>query len=198
MKKLAPLFLLMLICGLAFQACSDSETYADLLDKERRGIDQFIKTNKIKVLTASEFEKNGNKTDVNANEYVQFSNGVYMQIVNYGTGEDSIKDRDVITVRFVEYDILRKDTSLTNYNMPLWVDVYDYTISGSTSSGRFRQGWLMNAYESSQVPEGWLVPLQYIKSGAEVKLIVPSKVGHNQAMQYVYPFYYHLRRIQVY
>ncbi|NDV81176.1 DUF4827 domain-containing protein [Bacteroides sp. 51] len=198
MKKLVSLFLLMLTCGLAFQACSDSKTYAEMLEEEKDAINNFIKTNKIKVISASEFEKNDNKTNVDENEYVQFSNGVYMQIVNYGTGKDSIKSRDVITVRFVEYDILTEDTTLTNYAWPTWLDVFDYTISGTTAYGQFRQGGLMYYnYQSSQVPEGWLVPLQYIKSGAEVKLIVPSKVGHTNAMQYVYPFYYHLRRIQV-
>ena len=197
MKKIILLFLLILACGLAFQSCSDSKTYAEMLEEEKDAINKFIGTNKIKVISASEFEKNGNKTNASENEYVQFSNGVYMQIINYGAGEDSIKNRDVVTVRFVEYDILKEDTIITNYALPTWLDVFDYTISGTTVYGRFRQGLLAQYYETTQVPEGWLVPLQYVKSGAEVKLIVPSKVGHADAMQYVYPFYYHLRRIQV-
>lgn len=201
MKKLVSLFLLMLTCVLAFQSCSDSKTYAEMLEEEKDAINKFIKTNKIKVISASEFEKNGNKTSTEENEYVQFSNGVYMQIVKSGKvdGEkDSIKSRDVVTVRFVEYDILKEDTLLTNYALPTFLDVFDYTISGTTAYGQFRQGLLPQYYETTQVPEGWLVPLQYIKPiDAEVKLIVPSKVGHSNAMQYVYPYYYHLRRIQV-
>lgn len=196
MKKIIPLFFLLLVCGLVFQACNDSESYADMLEKEKRAISKFIKDNDITVISASEFEKNDNKTDVSKNEYVQFSNGAYMQIVEVGTG-DSIRNRDVVTVRFVEYDIMLGDTTLTNYSLPTWLDVFDYTVSGTTSYGQFRQGLLAENYETSQVPEGWLVPLQFIKSGARVKIIVPSKIGHSSAMQYVYPYFYDLRRIQV-
>lgn len=200
MKKLISLFLLALIGGLAFQSCSDSKTYAEMLEDEKRAINRFISDNNITVISAAEFETNGNKTDTTKNEYVQMSNGVYMQIVNPGVGTDAdtIKSRDVITVRFVEYDIMDQDTSVANFHLPQMLDVFDYTVSGTTAYGQFRQGALFEAYETSQVPEGWLVPLRFIKSkNARVKLIVPSKVGHSIAMQYVYPYYYDLRRIQV-
>jgi hypothetical protein len=196
MKKLVSLFLLSLICGLAFQACSDSKTYAEMLEDEKNAINEFIKKNKINVITAETFEKNGNKTSTEKNEYVQFSNGVYMQIVNEGKG-DSIRTRDVITIRFVEYNVLTRDTTLANYTLPQMLDVFDYTLSGTTAYGQFRQGMLSQWYDTTQVPEGWLVPLRFIQGGARVKLIVPSKVGHNTAMQNVYPFYYDLRRITI-
>jgi hypothetical protein len=194
MKKI--ISLLLLTCGLVFQACSDTITYAEQLEDEKYAINTFIKKKNIKVITAGEFEKKGNETDLVTNEYVQFSNGVYMQIADKGKG-DSIKTRDVITVRFVEYDILAEDTTLANYTLPQMLDVFDYTVSGTTAYGQFRQGLLPQWYETTKVPEGWLVPLQFVKSGANVKLIVPSKVGHDTAMQYVYPFYYDLRRITV-
>lgn len=197
MKKIISLFLLSLTCGLVFQACNDSETYAEMLEEEKDAINKFIRKHGIKVITAEEFEKNDNETDTATNEYVQFSNGVYMQIVDKGTGLDSIRTRDVITVRFVEYDILTEDTTLANYTYPQMLDVFDYTVSGTTAYGQFRQGLLYEAYSTTKVPEGWLVPLQFVKSGARVKLIVPSKVGHDTAMQYVYPFFYDLRRITV-
>jgi hypothetical protein len=196
MKKIVSLFLLSLACGLAFQACSDSKTYAEMLEEEKDAINKYIKKNNIKVITAGEFEKKGNETSAEANEYVQFSNGVYMQIVDKGDG-DSIRTRDVITVRFVEYNILTGDTTLANYTLPQMLDVFDYTISGTTAYGQFRQGMLLQWYDTTQVPEGWLVPLRFIQGGARVKLIVPSKVGHNTAMQKVAPFYYDLRRITI-
>lgn len=203
--------MLALTCGLVFQACSDSKSYAEMLEEEKDAINKYIKDHNIKVITASEFEKSGNKTnsDPSVNEYVQLSNGVYMQIVDYGDPDpkaDSIKTRDIITVRFVEYDIISGDTtSASNWYIPDYLDVFDYTISGTSSYGIFKTtedgvilSKLANTYESTQVPEGWLTPMQYIKSGARVKLIVPSKVGHTVAMQYVYPYYYDLRRITVY
>jgi hypothetical protein len=198
MKKILLLSLLSLICGLAFQACDGSKTYAEMLEEEKDAINKFIRKNNIKVITAGEFEKKGNTTDTVTNEYVQFSNGVYMQIVYKGdAGADSIKTRNVILVRFVEYDILAEDTTLANYTLPQMLDAFDYTVSGTTGYGQFRQGLLPQWYETTQVPEGWLVPLQFVKSGARVKLIVPSKVGHATAIQSVSPFYYDLRRITV-
>lgn len=199
MKKLISLFLLLLTCSFAFQGCSDTKTYAEMLEEEKDAINKFIKANNIKVISASEFEKNGNVTNLSENEYVQFSNGTYVQIVDPGTETaDSIKSRDVITVRFVEYDILKGDTTVaTNYIYPQMLDVFDYTTSGTSVYGQFRWGSLPDTYESTQVPEGWLVPLLYVKTNSRVKLIVPSKVGHNYAMQQVYPYYYDLRKITV-
>jgi hypothetical protein len=169
-----------------------------MLEEEKDAINKFIKKNNIKVITAREFEQKDNKTDTSDNEYVQLSNGVYMQIVEgYKTDTDSIKSRDVITVRFVEYDILAEDTTLANYTLPQMLDVFDYTISGTTAYGQFRQGLMANWYQTTKVPEGWLVPLRFISSEARVKLIIPSKVGHDTALQYVYPYYYDLRRITV-
>jgi len=197
MKKITLLFLLALGCSALFQACSDSKTYAEMLEDEKRAISKFIKDNKIKVINASEFEKNGNVTDLDDNEYVQLSNGVYMQIVNKGNGVDSFKTRDVVTVRYMEYDIMKEDTASTNIYWAEWLDVFDYTISGTTAYGQFRQGALGNDHgNTTQVPEGWLTPLRFITNGARVKLIVPSKVGHSEAMQYVTPYYYDLTRIK--
>lgn len=45
-------------------------------------------------------------------------------------------------------------------------------------------------------PAGWLVPMPYIRNRAHVRLIVPSKMGHQAAMQNVYPFYYDIKKYQ--
>lgn len=201
MKKLIPLSLFLLVCCVAFHSCSKSESYADMLNKERRAINKFIEENGIVEITVAEFEEDTvtkcPPEFPDYNEYVRFSNGVYMQIVDRGDG-DTIANRDVISVRFMEYDILGGDTTgLSNFDSPYLLDVFDYTISGTTVYGKFRQGSIWNNYQSAQVPSGWLVPLQYINSNARVKLIVPSKMGHTIASQYVYPYFYDLRRIKI-
>ena len=202
MKKLIPLFLLLLTIGYVSQSCSDSKTYAEQMEDERRAISKFISQHNIKVISAEEFEKSGYKTDTTKNEYVQMGNGVYMQIYDKGSVgvvEDSIRDRDVVTVRFMEYDIMVGDTTYaSNYYIPHLVDVFDYTLSGTTAYGQFRQGMMYQTYGYSDVPEGWLTPLRYIGNKARVKLIVPHKVGHREAMETtVKPYYYDLRRIQL-
>mgnify|MGYP000349755906 CR=1 FL=1 len=55
----------------------------------------------------------------------------------------------------------------------------------------FTQGYML-IYHGSSVPAGWLVALNYIRNGAHVKLIVPSKMGQSDAMRDVHPYYYDL------
>lgn len=201
MKKLISLCLFFLACCVAFQSCSKSESYADMLNKERKAINKYIDENGIVEISLADFEKDTvtrcPPDYPDYNEYVQFSNGVYMQIVDRGDG-DTIASRDVISVRYMEYDILEGDTTaLSNFDSPYMLEVFDYTISGTTAYGKFRKGNILYNYNSAQVPSGWLVPLQYVNSNARVKLIVPSKMGHTIASQYVYPYFYDLRRIKI-
>lgn len=205
MKKLTLLFLFSLVCGIAFQACDNTKTYAEQLADEKKAIKKYIEKENINVISVEEFEKD-TITDVKKNEYVLFPEGLYMQIVDRGNG-DTIQNRKMITVRQMEYDIMNKDTTnASNFDVAPQPDDFYYTISGSSIYGQFDKGsWLPNFYakyvtsssEMLKVPTGWLIPLRYIKDNAHVKLIVPSKIGHAYAMQYVYPYYYDLRRIQV-
>jgi hypothetical protein len=212
MKRFSILFLTVLLVsgGALFQACEDTETYAELLEAERNAINKFVKENNIKTISREEFEKD-TLTNGEENEYVVFSNGVYLQIVDRGNGP-SPKDRDEILIRFIEYDIFIGDTTqasnvLNPYyeSLNLYPDAFYYTvIPGSSSYGNFVIGEgagigfnMYNTYGSTAVPSGWIIPLSYIKSGAHVKLIVPSKMGHATAQQYVYPYFYDIRKILI-
>ena len=199
MKKLVLLFLSLLAFSFAFQACDDSKTYAEMLEEEDDAIAAFIRDNDIQVISQTEFFNNDSTTDVNKNEYVQLSSGVYMQIVDKGSDNlaDTVKNNDLILVRFMEYSILDKDTSLSNLNSVETVDEFKYTITSSSIAAIFTQGYMYSVYGPS-VPAGWLVPLPYVRDMAHVKLIVPSKMGHSTAMQYVYPYFYDIKKYQIY
>ena len=208
MKKLVLLFLSLLAFNFAFQACDDSKTYAEMLEEEDDAIAAFIRDNDIQVISQTEFFNNDSTTDVSKNEYVQLSSGVYMQIVKKGIEDedgnllnpnDTVKNNDLILVRFMEYSILDKDTSLSNLNAVETVDEFKYTVTSSSIAGIFTSGIFLATYGSSYtaVPAGWLVPLEYVRDGAHVRLIVPSEMGHNPAMQYVYPYYYDIRKYQI-
>ena len=80
MKKLVFLFLSLLTAGSLFQACDNSKTYAEMLEDEKNAVNKFIKDSAINVISLEEFERD-TITDLSRNEYVAFSNGVYMQIV---------------------------------------------------------------------------------------------------------------------
>jgi FKBP-type peptidyl-prolyl cis-trans isomerase len=213
MKRFSMLFLTVLLCGggaALFEACEDTKTYAELLETEKNAIDKFVKENNIKTILQEEFEKD-TFTNVDKNEYVVFPNGLYLQIVDRGNGEKP-KNRDEILIRFIEHDIFSGDTTqasnvLNPYyeSLTLYPDAFYYTVTSSSSyGGKFVIGEgagigfnMYNTYGSTAVPTGWIIPLFYIKSGAHVKLIVPSKIGHSTAQQSVYPYFYDIRNILI-
>ena len=198
MKKLTLFFLSLLACGLAFQACDNTKTYAEMLEEEKDAIKAFIKDNNIKVISQTEFYRNDSTTDVNKNEYVQLASGVYMQIIDKGSTNlaDTVKPNDRILVRFSEYSLMDKVVTLSNLDYVEVVDEFNYRVTSSSIAGQFTQGMML--YYGTSVPAGWLVPLAYVRDGACVKLIVPSKMGHSSAMQSVYPYYYYIQKYQIY
>lgn len=103
-----------------------------MLEDEKNAVNKFIKDNDIRVISLEEFERDtitaskeaGNGYD----EYVAFSNGVYMQIVDRGGKEDkngvevinevdTFANNNVICTRYVEQDMMTGDT--TCFNVPL-------------------------------------------------------------------------------
>ena len=75
--------------------------------------------------------------------------------------------------------------------------------SYSASFTDMAQSAMYEAYSTSAVPNGWLVPFAYLKMKsyisaapsdkiARVRLIVPHSEGTSYATQYVYPCYYEI------
>ena len=190
-----------------------------MLEEERDAVNDYIKKYGIKVISVEEFEQD-TITDVSANEYVGFTNGVYMQIVKrydtteYASLEDAppFENNNLILTRFVEVDILLNDTTYASnvcnpiQALNLYPDGFRYTDNGYSIYGQFVAeaglayfwGYGMGGMYDATVPSGWLMALQYIRSGAHVKLIVPSKSGHSTAQQYVYPYFYDIRKFSIY
>lgn len=126
----------------SFAACNDSETYADLRNKELDSISAFLKNEKITVITEDEFKSRfeKHKTDASVkltdcspskNEYVLFeSNGVYMQVVDDGCGDyiQPGKTQEVL-VRFSEYCVneLARIDSVNYSNLTLSNNVRYYS-----------------------------------------------------------------------
>lgn len=206
MKKISLLFALFLSI-LSFTACSDNNTYADQLDRERESINAFIVKKGIRVISETEFNNQGKKTDVTKNEFVLFNNkGVYMQIVDEGTGEP-LKKGEVATVlcRFSEYNLQTDTLQLTNNTLAYSGNVEKMSVrntSGSFSAVFDASSSMMStAYKSTAVPAGWLVAFPYVNIGrlssatdkpAKVRLIVPSSQGQQYASKAVYACYYEL------
>ena len=181
-------------------SCDDVETYAEMKEKEKAYIDDFIAEQGIKVISKEEFEVD-TITDVDENEFVLFKDkGIYMQIVRRGEGkmiEDG--DRGVLMARYLEQNIETGDT--LSGNLFASADHFTYSRKGDTFSASFTQGYMLTVYSSSTVPSGWLTPLNYVKpgrpndKGAKVRLILPHSEATSIAAQYVYPTYYEITYI---
>jgi hypothetical protein len=203
MKKLTLFFLTLLAFCLGFQACDNTKSYAEMLDDEKDAIKAFIKDSSITVISQSEFYAQDSTTNLDRNEYVQLASGVYMQIVDKGSTNpaDTVKPNDLILVRFAETGLIADKNGnrsyLTNLNDPANVDEFKYTVTSSSIAGRFNNGGYMYSFYGPSVPAGWLVALTYVRDRAHVRLIVPSKMGHSSAMQYVYPYYYDIQKFQI-
>ena len=191
-----------LLALLQLTACNNYETYGDKKDKERKAIRQFLADSSFVVISETQFNEQGNTTDVNKREFVYLdNNGVYMQIVHKGCGSP-IRDGENcdLLVRFVEICLL-DSIALYNDTNPYDVDVMNVRRQGNTYTASFTSGLWVSNYNSEAVPQGLLVPLSYLNMGrprsaddhiAKVRLIVPHSQGHTVASSYVYPYYYEI------
>ena len=188
----------MAVIATTWCSCDDVETYAEMKEKEKACINDFISEQGIKVIDMETFKANGCTTDTAKNEFVLFKDkGVYMQIVRKGGGrmmEDG--DRGVFYARYLEQNIETRDTLSGNlYASP---DHFNCKREGDSFSASFTQGYMLSTYGNSAVPSGWLVPFSYITPGrpndkaAKVRLIVPHSEATSIAKQYVYPTYYEI------
>ena len=223
MKKQLNLIIMTLLAVVTLVSCSDSVTYADMKKKERNAINRYISNQKIQKISEAKFEEQGFTTDTTKNEYVLFeSNGVYMQIVDRGGKEDkngvevinevdTFANNNVICTRYVEQDMMTGDTTCFNVPLERWMDVPDYykfpltfryvqntsTVYGIVLSGSLDYDLLWNSKGyGTAIPSGWLIALPYLRNNAHVRLIVPSKMGHTTAQQYVNPYFYDIWKFE--
>ena len=148
------------------------------------------------------------------------SEGVYMQIIDRGCGdyddsndpnrnnytdeekeEDKFVDGNNICTRYAETNIETRELAAFNIPVEEYMDagtlyaypaVFRYVKAETYSAGTFTEmDYLWGRYyASTAVPQGWLLSLPYLRDNAHVRLIVPSKMGHNYAQQYVTPYFY--------
>lgn len=199
MKKILYAFVA-LFAAFNFISCDDYETYGEKKEEERDAIQAFIRDSMINVITETQFEAQGQTTDLSKNEFVFLNkSGVYMQIVRKGCGKPLEEDRQVnVLCRFSEYNIMDKAYQMRNDYSPRTYDKMTVMRDGSSFTASFASGMMMTTYGAS-VPAGWLVPLLYVNVGRQtepddevalVRLIVPHTKGHSYASSSVYPCYY--------
>ena len=203
MKKISILLAVVFGLGLAFQACDNHKTYAEMKEEERDAIKRFIELQDIKVISEDQFAEQDSTTNVSLNEYVLFKeSGVYMQVIKRGNGELLNDGRHDILVRYVEEQIVEDGTTdtLSLNTITNWYphpDEFVLTKSGSSYSGSFSSGAMSGVYGNS-VPSAWMLPFNYLKPGratadrSKVRLIAPHSEGTSTASAQVYPAYYEI------
>ncbi|WP_333616065.1 DUF4827 domain-containing protein [Bacteroides pyogenes] len=211
MKKLIFILISLWVAGSLFQSCDNTKTYAEMLEEERDAVKKFIKDSAIHVISLEEFEKDTITASKEAgddfDEFVAFSNGVYLQIINRGdkTTKERFRDGEEICARYLEKNVATRETACFNIFQPDWADanqtytqpaVFRYVDNGVSSAyGIFTEMDYMwsKYYGSSAVPAGWLLSLPYLWDNARIRLIIPSKMGHSSAQRYVTSYYYYIQ-----
>lgn len=207
MKRLGILLASVFLLGMFFQSCNNGKTYAELKEEEREAIKRFIEKEEINVISFEEFQKQDSTTRVDQNQFVFLSEtGVYMQIVAKGNGKP-LKDgvRYEVLARYVEEQIMEDGaTDSLSWNTDYANDYMIYpdnmmlTKSGKSYSATFTSGIMYQTWGRPSVPEGWLIPFDYISVGREIsgrsqiRLIVPHSKGQSSAAGSVYPCYYEI------
>ena len=208
-KKMKKFLIILIAFTAVLISCNNYETYGDKKDKERNAISKFIADSSIMVISESQFEQQGNTTNLARNEFVKLSkSGVYLQIVREGCGT-MVEDGENVNLvcRFEEFDIMNDTLSLCNNTNTLRYygkglaaipDIMKVSRKSGAYTASFISGMMYNIYGAT-VPSGWLVPLPYVKVGrpqannqecAKVRIIVPHSQGHASASSNVRPFYY--------
>lgn len=200
MKNLLTVWGLLSVVLLVLSACEDTVTYSDMKEKEIKLVKNFIVKEGIKVISYDEFIKD-TITDVSRNEYVEID-GCYLQIINNPKSADDARqmyDGETLNmiVRFYEYNISEADTINGNINDTDNPDYMRVEYKYGAYKANFTDGYMKAVYGDA-VPQGWLVPLQYLyftrsqKQIAKVKIIVPHTKGTSEASSYVYPCLYYI------
>lgn len=202
-------------------SCDEDETYGEKKERERATIkafltqgiclrenttgDTILNVPPINYITEEKFIQQDSTTDLERNEYVLLpKTGIYMQIVRKGSGQPmGVVDTATVLCRFMEVNLQSDTVQASNMssNFIAVPDVLSCYSSYGNYQGSFVSGVMRTMYGSTTVPEGWLVPLDYINLGrydsedseiAKVRLIVPHSSNHSLASENVYACFYEI------
>lgn len=168
--------------AVTFTSCDDNESYAELLEKETKYINNFLADQRVvgHIPENNEFE-----VGPDAPFYKMDSDGlVYMRVISKGDMEDMAETNDLVYIRFTYYNLtLYKDGEL-----PEGVGNSDDV----TYSEQFR---FKNTSSQSSISwgEGIQLPLEYLGYGCEVDVVIRSQAGRNENISYVIPYLYNVR-----
>jgi len=176
MKRISYLFFLIFLASLFASSCSNTKTYAQLLNDEKSLIDGYISRNNILVVstapTDTPWVKNGR--DI----YLLTSSGLYFHLINPGNlaSKDTLVLKNTVVARYKQFTLGIPSDTLSNWS------TIDYPFPPQFVYGDLTQS--CKAFHEAAY---------YMKRNeSEAKIIVPSKIGFNAEMMSVTPLGYDL------
>ena len=171
--------------GLAFSSCSDTKSYAEMLNDEKMAINYYLSNYKVEnqIPADSVFE-----IGEDAPYYrIEPEGNLYMQVLDAGDLSDKANKDDLIYFRFMRLNLLDEwDLGLGSGR---WEGNAD-DMAMSPTSFRFEN---FSVSSSSQYGVGLQYPLYFLGMGCKVNLIVKSQYGLTEELAYVTPFLYNVR-----
>lgn len=157
--------LLIIFTALTVMSCDKTKSYTDMLKAERKAIDRLIDREGIEVL--SEYPADGVFKE---NQYVKLQNGIYLNVIDSGTGKRPVLGSTEILCRFIANRIMGDSTQL----------MYDLITTSYSYPVEFKYGYNVSIVDRSYAPdificEGLGEGLNHVGDSSIVKLIVPFK-----------------------
>lgn len=172
MKQIT-IFALLMSITFVLIGCNNN-TYSDDLKEEQKLIENFIQRQGIQVVTEEPTEW-GDKVYWKLPDYDNY----YFHLVQQGdTASAELEAKDKVLLRYRQYTL----------------EAYADTVSFWTTLDSPNPVELQYMVSSDASCTGWQIALQYMKySGAECKIICPSKLGFTDQNSNVIPFGYDMK-----
>lgn len=156
--------------------CKDRDSVYSVQRKaEKKLIEEYIKRKNIKVLDA--FPADNQFAD---NEFVRTESGLYFQLVDEGSGQDTIAYSDRVSLRYKRWQL--DDLSYVDTTS-------NWTTDYSRNPIEFQYG-----ISSDASCEAWQEAVGYMKrNNSHAKLIVESKLGFSDDENSVTPYAYEIK-----
>lgn len=168
------------VIALTLGACNDTESYADLLNKENRSVNNYLADHRVELSIPEDtvFETGPDAPFYRLDEDGQ----LYMQVLDAGTKGNRVKNDEQIYFRYTRYAL----ESYQNGKLPAasgnsitlmacWFRYANYRIQGSYQWG-----------------SGIQAPLRYLPVDCKVNIVIKSQQGFVDEQTNVTPFLYTL------
>jgi hypothetical protein len=177
-------FLFALAAIVSMTSCSDSESYAQLLEKERHATNAYLANCKVvnNIPSDTVFE-----VGTDAPYYrIDPEGNVYMQVIKAGDRKtDKVKNSERIYFRYMRYNLyywytygemLGEGNENDMKAAPTYFNYGNYTLTTSAQWGY-----------------GIQLPLKFLGVDSEVNIIIKSQFGWASEISMVQPYLYHVR-----